>query len=571
MTPAAPTVVDAGALWGVEGLEAHDVLGPGGLATALTSPERLVSTLERLRDERGFTHLTLLTARECVPEDAQETDTGGVDLVYGLSRHSDHTTVIVTVPLAEDALCAPTISCLWPGANPLEREVYDLFGVVFEGHPDLTRIVLRDDFVGHPLRKSFELSPNGVSAEEVLAAAATHGDILPDGASPEGPCATDQLSPFAAAALPGDPELRSERLILNMGPQHPSMHGVLHLWLALDGEQVVAAQPTHGYLHRCIEKLCEARTYRACTTLMDRCDYVSGFQTELALMLALEELAGIESTPKADYIRVLMSELVRITSHHTWYAAAGLDTGALTPFLYAFIDRELIVDFFEEVTGARMMFNYLRPGGVKDDIPPASAARMLDYLKGFDRAVDEYEALLTNNEVFRARTRGIGILEPRDAVAYGVTGPMARASGVDIDVRRDEPYSAYDRIPVNVALAEVGDTFDRYTVRIAEMRESARIARAALEGMPEGPHVAEGVGRVIRPPRGAAFRKVESSRGELGIYVVSDGGPQPWRLKVRSPAFSNLHVAPLLLEGLRIGDVVAVLGSVDVVMGEIDR
>ncbi len=310
----------------------------------------------------------------------------------------------------------PTISDLWPGANPLEREVYDLFGVDFEGHPHLRRIVLRDDFVGHPLRKDFELEPGGVSEEKALEATATHGD----------------RRDFEAPAGEADPLLHSERIVLNMGPQHPSMHGVLHLWLALDGEVVVSSQPTHGYLHRCIEKLCEHRTYRACIPMMDRADYVSGFFTELALLLAVEELAEIEVTPKAEYLRVLMCELCRITSHHTWFAACGLDLGALTPFLYAFRYRERIIDVYEAVTGSRMMFNYFRPGGVKADLPPGIAEEIRQILTTFDREVDEYESLLTNNEIFRARSRGIGIIEPRTIVDYGVTGPMARASGVDV-------------------------------------------------------------------------------------------------------------------------------------------
>jgi NADH:ubiquinone oxidoreductase subunit D/NADH:ubiquinone oxidoreductase subunit C len=562
----APQTIDGAALLGeIAGAQHVGVLGPGNIPCVTTGATWLFDLVRTLRDDHGFADLTLLTAEETVA-DVDGDQEPGVTVIYGLARRADHGHVFVRVPLPESGLCAPSISELWTGAAALEREVFDLFGVVFTGHPGLTRIVLRDDFDGHPLRKGFELHESGVTAEEVASAVASHGDLLP------GP---ESHSPLAelldAGSSPGDPQLRSERLILNMGPQHPSMHGVLHLWLALDGEQVIAAEPTHGYLHRCIEKLCEARDHRACTALLDRCDYVSGIHTELAHVLALEELAGIESTPKADHLRVIISELVRITSHHTWFAACGLDTGALTPFLYAFIDRELILDFLEEVTGARMMFNYLRPGGVKDDLPVGTAARIVDYLKGFDRAVDEYESLLTDNEIFRMRTRGVGMLSAERVLSGCVTGPMARASGVDIDLRRDEPYAAYGRFDVHVPLGEAGDTFDRYTVRIAEMRESARIALEALEGLPEGAHVTEGIPRVLKPPAGTAFRRVESPRGELGVYLVSDGSSRPWRLKVRSPAFSNLHIAGPLLQGLRVGDVVAVLGSVDVVMGEIDR
>ncbi|MDZ4170161.1 MAG: NADH-quinone oxidoreductase subunit C [Coriobacteriia bacterium] len=559
-------------------------IGPGAIRCASTTPHELRGMLQGLRDEHGFADLELLTAEELHPAASDETDTAGVDnadeaagdirsagvrMVYALTRRTDRTTMVIHVDVADGALTVPSVASLWSGAAPLEREVYDLFGVEFTEHPALCRIVLRDDFEGHPLRKGFALDGSGVSADTARTAVKSHGDahLLADGTA-------------SAALIPGlppeslpsaHPGFQTERIVVHMGPQHPSTHGVLHLWLVLDGETVVAAQPTQGYLHRCIEKLAESRDYRACTALLDRCDYVSGFHTELAHVLAVEELCGIEPTPKADYLRVAMSELVRITSHHTWYAAAGLDAGALTPFLYAFIDRELIVDFFEEVTGGRMMFNYFRPGGVKDDLPAGAAARMIEYLRGFDRSVDDYEALLTGNEIFRARTRGIGFLSRATIRDYCVTGPMARASGVDIDLRRDRPYAAYDRLPVNVMLGETGDTFDRYLVRVAEMRESARLALAALEGLPEGPHIAEGVPRVIKPPKGASYRAVESPRGELGVYLVSDGSAHPWRLKVRSPTFSNIHAAGPLCAGLRLADVAPVVGSIDIVMGEIDR
>lgn len=551
MKDAVTTAARRNILLELPGVTGAGSMGPGGMLCAETAPERLLDAARELKERRGFTHLSLLTAEEAP---------GGLDLVVGLTERRSHVTVVLKAHLPEDSLTAPSLTPLWTGAGPLEREVFDLFGVDFTGHPGLTRIVLRDDFVGHPLRKAFPLGERGVTSEQVAESLLSHGQAP----HPE-------ASPFAVAARPGDPVLHSERIVLNMGPQHPSMHGVLHVWLALEGEQVLAAEPTHGYLHRCIEKLCEMRSYRACTALLDRCDYVSGFHTELAYNLALEELLQIETTPKADYLRVLFGELVRITSHHTWFAAAGLDTGALTPFLYAFIDREKILDFFEAVTGGRMMFNYFQPGGVKMDLPTGVAEDLRRYLATFDRGMDECEALLTESEIYRMRAQGVGFLPPRAAVDMCATGPLARASGVDIDLRRDEPYAAYGDMPVNVPLGEAGDTYDRYLVRVKEMRESARIALAALEGMPEGSHVAEGVPRVIKPPAGTAYRRVESPRGELGVYLVSDGSSTPWRLKVRSPALSNLHCAPRMLEGCKVADVVAVLGSVDIVMGEIDR
>jgi len=532
---------------GIAGVSNTGSLGVGGLACARTTPSHLLGALGSLKSERGFEHLSLLTA-----VDGSEGEP--LDLVYAVTRRTDATTAMLKVSLPEESLEVPTISGLWAGAAPLEREVYDLFGVRFTEHPDLCRIVLRDDFVGHPLRKSFGMSPEGVGACEVQAAIASHGE-----------------QQHFRTDVDGDPALRSERIVLNMGPQHPSMHGVLHLWLALEGEVVVDSRPSHGYLHRCIEKLCEQRSYKACIAMMDRADYVSGFHTELAYLLALEEIASIEVTPRAQYLRVLFSELCRITSHHTWFAACGLDVGALTPFLYAFKYRERIIDVYEAVTGGRMMFNYFRPGGAKADLPDGIADEIHDILTTFDAQVDEYEALLTNNEIFRARTRGVGVITPETALDYCLTGPMARASGLDVDLRRDEPYAAYADFDIKVPVGPVGDTFDRYTVRIAEMRESARLALLALEGMPDGPVVNPDVPRVLRPAAGSAYRRVESPRGELGIYLVSHGDTSPWRLKIRSPAFSNLHVAPAVLTGCRMGDVVAVMGSVDVVMGEIDR
>lgn len=597
MTVPAATATDARVFEGLAGLTDTGLLGPGGLPHAVTTPEALISVLRALKEERGFTHLALLTATELrapapqtVPESPASSpapvpnpdatavatpEAGGVKLVYALTRREDLTTAVISVEMPDGALRVPTALELWPGAGPLEREVFDLFGVVFTGHPNLRRIVLRDDFEGHPLRKAFGAAASGVPREQVEAALTSHGDDgpalhpSPDASGPTVPLPYPSVA--EAMAQHGDAVLHSQRLALNMGPQHPSMHGVMHLWLALEGENVVAGEVTHGYLHRCIEKLAETRSYRAVTALVDRADYVSGFHTELALLSAAEELAEIEVPLKAQYLRVLMSELVRITSHHTWFAATGLDLGAYTPFLFAFRDREAIVDFFEEVTGGRMMFNYFRAGGVKADLPPGAADRLRAYLKTFDASVDGYEALLTGNEIFRNRTRGIGVIPPQTILDYGVTGPMARASGVDVDLRRDEPYAAYPDFDVRVPLGEIGDTFDRYAVRIAEMRESARLALLALDGMPEGDFVAARVPRALRPPTGVAYKRVESSRGELGVYLESDGTPQPWRMKIRSPAFSNLHVAPAILPGTRVGDVIAIMGSVDVVMGEIDR
>ena len=567
----APETITAAhaALEGLQGIEGVAPLGPGDLQCATTTPADLLRVLSTLKNGRGFTHLALLTAVD------SQGDIGGLDMIYAVTRRADHTTVTLTVHLPEASLSLPSLADLWPGAAPLEREVFDLFGVRFVGHPDLKRIVLRDDFVGHPLRKSYEMPVGGVSSEQVAVAVKTHGETAHRLSHTDAPAAEHDPrvahSPFVEGTLPGDPSLHSERLILNMGPQHPSMHGVLHLWLAFEGEIVKGAEISHGYLHRCIEKLCETRNYRAAIALLDRCDYVSGFHTELAYLLAAEELAELEVTPKADYLRVLFSELNRLSSHHTWLTAVGFDIGALQPFFLAFVDREKLVDIFEMVSGSRMMFNYFRPGGVKADLPPGADKAIREMLLGVDKTIDECEAMLTNNEIFRNRVRGVGAMSPSLIGAWGVTGPMMRASGLDFDLRRDEPYSAYADFDVRVPLGEAGDSFDRYKVRLGEMREAGRLALQALDGMPEGDFVSPDVPRVFKPPAGTAYRRVESPRGELGVLLVSDGTANPWRLKVRSPAFSNLHVAATVLDGVRMGDVVAIMGSVDVVMGEIDR
>ncbi len=588
MSTATPVITPADVFEGVSGVTDIGTLRGGTVPVAKTTPAQLRGVLQQLKG-RGFTHLSLLTAAElpaaaadaapadgAAPADSEPTPSpGGVKMVYEVTRRRDHAHAMLNVELPEDDLRVPTITGLWPAAMPLEREVYDLFGVVFLGHPNLRRIVLRDDFVGHPLRKGFVFDPAGVGPETVTWALASHGDDGPDN-QPERSdpaLAVDLPFPSVSEALkqPGDSALHSEREIMHMGPQHPSMHGVLHMWVAVEGEQVIAAEVSHGYLHRCIEKLAETRSYRAVTALVDRADYVSGYFTELALLSAAEELAEIEVPPKAQYIRTLMCEICRITSHDTWFAACGLDLGAYTPMLFGFRQRETLMDFHEEITGGRMMFNYLRPGGVKADFPTGTAERLRAALENVDSEIDGFEALLTNNEIFRRRTRGVGYLSPQTIEAYGVTGPMARASGVDIDLRRDEPYAAYGDLDVRVPLGEAGDTFDRYAVRIAEMREAARLALQALDGIPEGDFVSAGVPRALKPPAGAAYGRVESPRGELGVYLESDGTAQPWRMKIRSPAFSNLHVAPAIMPGQRIGDLIAIMGSVDVVMGEIDR
>lgn len=513
----------------------------------LVERDEIRSAIETARFRDGFERLSLLTALD---------DGESLHMVYVLIRPSDRQRAAFKVPLPDKGASVPSISDLWAGADWLEREVFDLFGVDFEGHPNMRRIFLADDFEGHPLRKSF------VSAPPRFTPTSDHLSEQDLGAR----------SPAAAflARLEDADTLHTEKLVLNMGPQHPSTHGVLHVLLALQGERIVAAEPSIGYLHRCIEKLCESRTYTQCIPMMDRADYVSGFHTELAFCQAAEQLAEIEVPAKAQHIRVALTELNRITSHLVVMGAYGLDMGAFTPLLFAFREREDIIEYLETISGGRMMFNYFRPGGVREDLPSGIDKKLIDYLRTIDKGFDEYETLLSDNEIFLARTKGVGIQTTQLLEDYCVTGPARRACGTAMDLRVDEPYSSYEKFDVHVPLGEVGDCFDKYAVRVAEMRESARIALHALESMPEGPVSAE-MPRVFKPPAGEAYSMVESPRGELGVYLVSDGGPKPVRCKLRSPAMSNVSAIPAILAGQRLSDAVAILGLVDVVMGEIDR
>lgn len=363
----------------------------------------------------------------------------------------------------------------------------------------------------------------------------------------------------------------TESIIINMGPQHPSTHGVLHVVAEISGEQVLAAQPIIGYLHRGIEKLSEYRTYSQILVFCDRMDYVGGFSTELAYCRAVEKLAGIEVPKRGDYIRALFAELVRITSHLIWVGTYGLDLGAWTPLIYTFVERETIQDFFEEAAGSRMMPNYFRFGGVKEDLPDGLLDKMYRFFdEQFFKAVDDYEALLTANEIFITRTKGIGSISTKQALEWGVTGPMLRATGAPRDLRKDDPYSVYSQLDFKVCTAEGGDCFSRYRVRMDEIRESARMVMMLIEKMPEGEFRTK-LPKTLKPPEGEVYMRTESPRGELGVYVVSDGTGKPYRLHFRSPAYANLSALPRMAPGWKLADLIAIVGSIDVVLGEIDR
>lgn len=369
--------------------------------------------------------------------------------------------------------------------------------------------------------------------------------------------------------IPGK-DIETEEMILNLGPQHPATHGVLRVILKLDGEVITEAKPDVGYLHRGTEKLAESRTYPQMLVISDRWDYLSAMSNNLVWCLATEKLMKIQVPPRAEFLRVIMAELNRIASHLIFFGVYGIDMGAFTPFLHAFREREMILDLFEEVSGARLTYNYIRIGGVMADLPQDWIAKCRSFLEWMKPRLEEYDTLLTYNPIFRDRTRGVGILSPEKAIGYGVTGPNLRGSGIGFDLRKEEPYSSYDQFDFEIPAGENGDCWDRYWVRVQEMKESVKIVEQALGNLPSGECNAK-VPRIIRPPAGESYAQIEAPRGALGIYSVSDGSDKPYRVHVRAPSFINLTVLQEILVGMKVADVVAILGSLDIVLGEVDR
>jgi NADH-quinone oxidoreductase subunit D len=360
-------------------------------------------------------------------------------------------------------------------------------------------------------------------------------------------------------------------LTLNLGPQHPSTHGVFRLIMQLQGETVIGATPVMGYLHRSTEKLGEARTYVQGTVLTDRMDYLSPITSNWAYALAIERLTGLVVPERAEFLRVITGELSRIQSHLIAVGTFGMDVGTYgTPLLYALREREAVLDLLSLPTGVRMNPSYIRYGGVARDAPPEFFGQLERFLRIFPSKIDEYEAILTENEVFRNRTIGVGMIPPEVARAYSVTGPILRASGIDYDVRRAEPYSIYDRFDWDVPVRYNGDCFDRYMIRVLEMRQSTRILQQALDAIPEGDIRAK-LPKVLKPPKGEAYARIEGPKGEIGFYLISDGTPNPYRYNVRPPSFVNLTCLSQIAVGHKLADAVVILGSFDIVMGEVDR
>jgi NADH-quinone oxidoreductase subunit D len=392
-----------------------------------------------------------------------------------------------------------------------------------------------------------------------------------------------------------DERTRRDTMTINMGPQHPSTHGVLRLVLTLDGETIVRSQPDIGYLHTGIEKTAEEKSYFKALVLTDRMDYLAPLCNNLGYSLAVEKLLGIDVPERARYARVILAELQRIASHLVWLGTSALDLGAQSVFLYCFRERELILDIFELCSGVRMMTSYIMPGGLQADLPPNFAQRVDEFLALFPKRLREYHNLLTNNRLWIDRTKSVAVLSADDAVAYGCSGPVIRGSGIPYDVRKYYPYGGYERFDFEIPVGSNGDVYDRYLVRMLEMEQSLRIIRQALDDLPDGRwqvdepkivpplkyEISSNMEALIhhfklytegyRPPAGEVYVRTESPKGELGFYLVSDGSPRPYRMHVRAPSFANLQALPRMIEGQLIADVVAAIGSIDIVLGEVDR
>ncbi|HLW01561.1 MAG TPA: NADH dehydrogenase (quinone) subunit D [Ktedonobacterales bacterium] len=393
-----------------------------------------------------------------------------------------------------------------------------------------------------------------------------------------------------------DETTRVDTMTINMGPQHPSTHGVLRLIVTLEGETVVKTVPDIGYLHTGIEKTAESKSYFQTLVMTDRMDYLAPLSNNLGYSLAVEKLLGVEEMPrKAIYARVLLVELQRIASHLVWLGTSALDLGAQSVFLYCFREREMILDIFELVSGVRLMTSYIMPGGLQADLPPGFDKKVQEFLDIFPERLNEYHTLLTNNQLWLERTKGVARLSKEDAIAWGTSGPVLRASGVAWDVRKMFPYAGYEQFDFDIPVGSNGDVYDRYLVRMLEMAESLKIVKQALDGMPDGPYqisdrkvvpppkwaVATNMEALIhhfklytegyRPPKGEVYLRIEAPKGELGYYLVSDGTARPYRMHVRAPSFANLEALPHMVQGELLSDIIAAIGSIDIVLGEVDR
>jgi len=485
------------------------------------------------------------------------------EVVLHLYSLSGGTRVRLKTRLPEEDPTLDTLCGVFKGANWFEREAWDLYGIVFKGHPKLTRILTHDDFVGHPMRKDY---PTG--QRHVLKDVKTHLLDVPEG---------------------------TERMLINIGPAHPAMHGAFRIQALLDGETIEDCEAEIGYMHRNFEKMAEERTYWQIIPYTDRLNYCSSFMNGHGWALATEKLLGIEAPPRAEAVRVILSELSRIMDHFICIGANVVDLGGMTPFFIMFRGREAIYDVLDAVCGARLTVSYVRIGGLAEDVPDDFEVRCRAAMAKVLEVTEQAEQLLTRNIIFTKRFKDIGVMSKDDALSYGWVGPCLRGSGVDFDVRKDQPYSGYDQYDFDVPVGSVGDCYDRYLVRMEEIRQSVRIVEQALSKLPEGPVIVDDksvalppksevysniealmnhfklVYDGILPPPGEVYGYSEAANGELGYYVVSDGRKHPWRVKVRPPCYNIYQAFPEMIRGRTIADAIAIIGGLNVIAGELDR
>jgi len=547
----------------------------------LVAPDKLIEVAQTLRDHAGYVYLSSATAVDYLEE-------GKLEMVYHLYRMEGGPALTLKAQTPRDDAVLPSLVSVFPGANFQEREAWDLYGIRFTGHPNLKRILMWEGFAGHPMRKDWKEAyyeeegkpfekrwPEGKVYRAEQNNPFGHNVNYPSGFTVEGwtPEADKALYAGMEAIADSGDSMQTDQIVVNLGPQHPSTHGVFRMVVTLDGETIVDLQPVMGYLHRNHEKIGERNTYIMNMPFTDRLDYICSMSNNLGYALTVEKLMGIKPPERAEYIRVMMAELTRITNH-LWAIGFLLnDMGAFfTPALYAIEERELILDIFEAVAGSRMMCNYLRFGGVARDLPAGilEQAHQLVFER-LPRKIDELDGYLTQNEIIRSRCVGVGVLSSEEAIAYSMAGPVLRASGVPYDVRRAEPYSIYDRLDFDVAVRYNGDVYDRYLIRIDEMRESLKILQQVIRDMPGGEIQTGKPQYQVRVPAGESYGRVENPKGELGYYVVSTGKPNPYRYHIRAPSFINLTALGEMCKGHKVADVVVVLGSIDIVLGETDR